>query len=277
MVRYFLFFVCSLSYPSSSVFSLEKINNNNNKSKFKSTHHSTSPRCDCRILPMALFLVDRQMYAEAFEVFWPNAFMDFYSDSFSISLAAMRRLPLHSLTHIQFTMSLAQADGWGLGARACGFPEGWYRRLGLHGDGDSSGVERPDHQSEWAAVVAFLAEQAELLPRLRITVDFGSCGWGFADEGEMLALEEVDFGWFRFLYDFVIDAVTALCRLKTLREVRFELFPFANLESWLEREVMGCRNGYGEIEPPSRRGYGNHIPSWHDMNKRLEGSNYHPN
>lgn len=224
---------------------------------------------------MALFLVDRQMHFEAVEVFWPSTSFTFYSDSFSISLAALRRLPLRRLTHLQFTMSPAQAEGWGLGARACGFPEAEYRRLGLHGGGGGGGAH-PDHQSEWAAVVAFLAEQVELLPRLRITVDFASCGWALADEGELLTVDEVEFGCFRFLYEFAVGVATGLCRLKTLRGVKFDLFPFANLGPWLEREVMGCRNGYGELEAPSRRGFGNHIPSWHDLDKRLEGSNYHP-
>lgn len=40
---------------------------------------------------------------------------------------------------------------------------------------------------------------------------------------------------------------------------------------------MGCRNGYGNLEQLSWQGDGSDIPSWHNMDHRLEGSNYDPN
>lgn len=88
----------------------------------------------------------------------------------------------------------------------------------------------------------------------------------------------MDFAWFKFVYDFYIGISTFLCSLKQLGAVYLDFWPFNILKPWLEREIMGCRNGYGSLkhpQPASLR-WGSHLPPWHDMNKRLEGSNYHP-
>lgn len=226
---------------------------------------------------MALFLVDRQMYQEASEVFYSHAFLHFYGDDFSKALAVLRQFPLDSikrLRRLQFTMTVAQCDGWGAGALASGYPEHSYKGISkYHWDGS----QRPQHdyQADWQTIVDFLANNADL-PRLRITVDMSDCGCAFEDIGEMLTWPHFDFAWFRFVYDFYIGISTSLCSLKELGAVDLDLWPFQKLKPWLEREIMGCRNGYGSLDQPARQGYGSHIPAWHDMNKRLEGSNYPP-
>lgn len=227
---------------------------------------------------MALFLVDRQMYREASEVFYSHALFKFHGDNFGTTLAVLRTIPydsLQRLRRLKFSMTVAQADGWGNGALASMFPEFEYRRIASWYWKENGNI-RPefDYQADWRAVVSFIAENTNL-PRLSIIMDFASCGWALTDEGEMLS-NDLDFGCFRFMYDFYIGVTTALCSLKTLEAIHFDLFPFRKLKLWLEREVMGCRNGYGSLEQPLRQGFGNFIPSWHNLDRRLEGSNYHP-
>ncbi|KAF3769276.1 hypothetical protein M406DRAFT_109337 [Cryphonectria parasitica EP155] len=243
----------------------------------RSLHGSSTPPCRCRILPMALFLVDRQMYHEASEVFYSHALFDFYGDDFGVTLAVLRLIPptsLRRLRRIQFTMTVAQCDGWGAGALASGYPASSF--------GDMSrvywrGGPRPvfDYQAGWRAVVSYLAENADL-PRLRIIVDMATSGWSFFEVNDLLLWDSLDFGWFRFVYDFYLGVATTLCSLKTLGSVDLVLYPFGKLTPWLEREIMGCRNGYGSLEQLERQCFGHHIPSWHSMDLRLEGSNYHP-
>lgn len=230
---------------------------------------------------MALFLVDRQMYHEASEIFYSHAYLLFHGDDFNTALAVLRQFPLDSLQRIrrlEFNMTVAQCDGWGAGALASGHPEHSHKAISrYHWDG----YPRPEHdyQADWQAIVDFLCKNADL-PRLSITIDMGNCGWAFQDITDMIMWEEgrVDFAWFKFVYDFYIGISTPLCSLKDLGAVYLDLWPFKRLEPWLEREIMGCRNGYGILKhrEPLKLRWGSHIPDWHDMNKRLEGSNYHP-
>lgn len=228
---------------------------------------------------MALFLVDRQMYREASDIFYSHACFDFYGDDFGVALAVLRRMPpgsVRRLRRIQFTTTAAQCDGWGAGALACGYPESSFRKMEGYYWNDGPRPEL-DYQANWRAMISFLAESADL-PNLSITVDMTNSGWMFIDVDEMLFWDDLDFGWFRFVYDFYIGVATAMCSLKTLGAVHFDLCPFRKLVPWLEREVIGCRRGDGKLEKLHRRqGLWSRIPSWHNMDQRLEGSNYVPN
>lgn len=240
---------------------------------YRSWHGSSASRCRCRILPMALFLVDRQMYQEASEIFYSNAFLNFYGDDWSTALGVLRQITLgsqHRLRHLKFTITVAQCDGWGSGALASRYPEASYNEMArCYWDGGP----RPklDYQADLQAIVYFLANNTDLT-KLRLEIDMGTCGWQFFDISDMLMWEVVDMSWFRFVYDLYIGVVTPLCSLKELSAIDLDLYHFRNLKSWLEREVMGCRNGYGELHENTLKGYG--IPSWHNMDSRLEGSNY---
>lgn len=60
---------------------------------------------------MALFLVNRQIYQEASEVFYSHAFLHFYGDDFSKVLVVLHQFPLDSmqrLRRLKFTMIVAQ-------------------------------------------------------------------------------------------------------------------------------------------------------------------------
>lgn len=49
---------------------------------------------------------------------------------------------------------------------------------------------------------------------------------------------------------------------------------FRELEPWLEREVLG-RDGKPRLRS-GRPAFYHAVPSWHDLDQRLEGSNYAP-
>lgn len=94
-----------------------------------------------------------------------------------------------------------------------------------------------------------------------------------------------DLTMFRFIYDFHIDVTTAMCSLKGVGGVRLELGAFEQLGPWLEREVLGYEKRRtlqtgpaGRLEEMlwQRPRFYQVVPPWHDMNRRLEGSNYKP-
>lgn len=132
--------------------------------------------------------------------------------------------------------------------------------------------------------MALLVEGADL-PRLSITMNMGDCTWNFIQDAWMWE-DALDLSMFRFIYDFYIDVVTAMCSLKGLGGVNLELSAFAHLRPWLEREVLGYERGRALQTPRARRlekdlwrqlRFCQVLPPWHDMERRLEGSNYQPN
>lgn len=224
-----------------------------------------------RVLPMALFLVDRTMYREASDVFYPNALFTFYGDDLGAALRLLDRLPrpsgLARLRRLEFVLTEAHCEGWTPGA-----PSG---SLKHHAGGRAAA--RADYRAGWRAVLALVAQNADL-PRLRLAVDMADCPWTYVRDA--LAWGDFELDLFRFVYDFQVGVAGAVCAAlagSLLGAVRFRLCPFEGLEPWLEREVMGCRNGYGVLPPPPERPrVTQEVPGWHDMDQRLEGSNYHP-
>lgn len=166
------------------------------------------------------------MYHEASEVFYTNAFFNFFGDDFSKTLAILRLLPrksLQRLRRIKFTMTIAQADGWGIGALACNDPKFFYGDIARYYWDNG---ERPqfDYQTGWRAIISFLANNADL-PRLSVVVDTTECGWIFEERWMAGSELELDWGWFRFMYDFCIGLTTTTCSLKTLEAFHFDSFP----------------------------------------------------
>ncbi|KAJ4387382.1 hypothetical protein N0V93_007973 [Gnomoniopsis smithogilvyi] len=229
------------------------------------------PKCQRRILPVALFLVDRKMYQEAaFEVFYPNAVFDFYQDDLGATLTFLRdiipREALPRLRRICFTMAQSPCVEWGELDTSCDFPDDfppWSRR--------------PDPQvnrkSQWRDIVSLLADHADL-PRLSLTVHFYH-EWGLIEDAFMHQGSHWPVEWFRFLYNVYMDVATELCRLKTLLSVNFDVYVFQALRPWVEREILGQDNEGTSLLPRRLRSY-QQVPPWHDENKRLNGSNYHP-
>lgn len=226
------------------------------------------------------------MRREAIEVFYSNAHLDFYNVNLGTTLSFLRdvlpREGLSRLRHLQFTMTDAQCEGWADGAVASGYPAEMLEEVAGPGWGGGP-PPRLDYKNDWRAIVACLAEHADL-PRLSITVEMSECTWTFVEDTLMWD-DTPDMSWFRFIYDFYIDLATAMCSLKGLGGVNFEFCVFEQMRPWLEREVLGYerertlkahRARMREEELWREPRFFQVVPAWHDVNRRLEGSNYKP-
>lgn len=261
---------------------------------------------------MQLFLADRQTRRDAIDVFWTGAHLDLHGTDLGAALAFLRdAVPpegLARLRRLRLTMTTAQCEGWfpaGGGAVACGYPGGTLEsQVAVPGWGGGP-PPRLDYRGDLRAIVALLRARADLA-RLRLEVDMGEGTWPFVedtlvwDEIEDDSEDEEEGGggegnggggrvpgleMFRFIYDFYVDVATALCALRGLGDVVLELSAFEQLRPWLEREILGYeREPTFETEYAKRRWddlwqqprFYQVIPPWHDVNKRLEGSNYKP-
>ncbi len=139
---------------------------------------------------------------------------------------------------------------------------------------------------DWRRLVAFLGAHMDL-PRLSLTVHTEVPVYSVVED--LLMADDITTRWawratWRLLYDIAIDIATQLCTLKTLGGVHIIFGVFDDLEQWLEREILGRRfHGVVRAEEEakgriSRRRVRqeSRMPKYHDMNKRLVGSNYHP-
>lgn len=218
------------------------------------------------------------MYREAaVEVFYPNAYFDFYQYDLRATLSFLRDVvPREALARVQrvnFTMTEAQCEGWGDGALASGYPEHFLNSiLAAHCEGSA----RPplDLKADWRALLAFLGANTDPT-RLSVTVDLGECSWRFVEDPLCFDIYDEAQSIYRFLYDMYIDISTAMCSLHMIGSFEMKLGVFEQLAPWLEREVMG--NRYGQIpQPPKRLRPHQKIPEWHRVDERLFGSNYIP-
>lgn len=236
------------------------------------------------MLPTQLYLVDKQMRREAIDVFYSNVHLDFYNVDLGTTLSFLRdvlpREGLSRLRRLTFTMTEAQCEGWAGGAVASGYPASMLERVARPYWGGGPAPQF-DYKNDWRAIVALLAEHADL-PRLSITVEMGECTWTFFEDTLMWD-DSPDLSWFRFIYDFYVDVATAMCSLKGLGAVNFELSAFEQVRPWLEREVLGYERERTLESPHARRleadlwqrpRFYQVVPPWHDVNHRLEGSNY---
>lgn len=235
------------------------------------------------MIPTQLFLVNKQIRREAVDVFYSNANFDFFNDNLGSTLTFLRdvlpREGLSRLRRLGFTMTGAQCEGWAGGAVVSGYPAGMLERLVGTPYWGGAPARRSDYKNDWRAIMALLAERADL-PRLSITVDMGECSWAFLED-TLCWEEDPDLSMFRFIYDFYVDVTTAMCSLKGLGGVELDLCAFQQLKPWLEREVLGYERKRilkTRLEKMlwQRPRFYQVIPAWHDMNWRLEGSNYQP-
>ncbi|KAF3762599.1 hypothetical protein M406DRAFT_332973 [Cryphonectria parasitica EP155] len=235
------------------------------------------------------YRVDEQYtYREAVDVFYSNTRFDFFQDDLGATLSFLRdvipRAGLSRLRHLEFTMTEAQCACWASGAIASGFPAEMLERnvAPMYWGGGSPPTF--DYKADWRAVLAFIASYADL-PRLNITVEMSQCCWPFV-ECSLPRHETVDLSMIRFIYDFYVDVATAMCSLKGLGSATFELSTFGQpLKPWLEREVLGYSKEpifeTDQAEPSWEDDlwhprFFKVIPPWHDMSRKLEGSNYQP-
>lgn len=227
------------------------------------------------------------MRREAVEVFYSNAHLDFYDNNLGSILSFLRdvlpREGLSRLRRLEFTMTEAQCEGWAGGAVASGYSAAMLERQVAVPYWGGGPAPRFDYMNDWRAVMAFLAQHADL-SRLSITVEMGECTWSFVED-TMFWEDSPDLSMFRFIYDFYVDVATAMCSLKGLGRLTLELSAFEQMRPWLEREVLGYERQCPLNSPRDRRleedlwrrpRFYQVVPRWHDASQRLEGSNYKP-
>jgi len=196
------------------------------------SYASYSASCVCRMLPFALFSVSKQMYEDAFQVFYLNVFFEFHSDP-EDTLFFLKGLPTHALRLL--------------------------RRLRfLFGETDLSEWNRRNYTQKWQNLVFFIKENLDV-PNLSIEIDTNI---GASE----LCLFIDDFEETRFLYDIYCEIGRALRILPNLNDLWFNNGWFVNLGPLLAREVIGER--YKEREdlaqqPGQRRLKGQwEVPIW---------------
>lgn len=237
---------------------------------------------------MQLFLVNKQIYREAVEVLYSNICFEFYDTDLRATLSFLRNLPrdgLSRLRRIEFSITEAQCEGWCDGSVASGYYAATLEQqiaIPFWGGGAPPAL---DYKADWRAVLAFLASAHAELARLTIFVDMAEGPWAWVeDTSTWEPLPELSM--FRFIYDLFIDVTTALCSLRGLGAVEFDLAVFNQLEPWLEREVMGYSRERTKFKSAHEERVWNEtwhrpqwyqvLPPWHDPDQRLEGSNYVP-
>lgn len=226
------------------------------------------------------------MRREAIEVFYHDAYFDLYNDDLGSTLSFLRdvipREGLVRLRRIRFTMTVAQCEGWAGGAVDSGYPAAMLETQVAVPYWGGGPAPRRDHKADWWAVVALLAGRADL-PRLTVSVEMGECAWAFVEDTLMWP-DPPDLSMFRFIYDFYVDVVTAMCALKGLSGLNLDLGAFQQLKPWFEREVLGYARERTGLSPRARRleqdlwrrpRFYQVVPPWHDVDQILEGSNYH--
>ncbi|KJR82019.1 uncharacterized protein SPSK_03165 [Sporothrix schenckii 1099-18] len=249
---------------------------------------SVSAHCTCVILPVELFLVDRQMYREAaHDVLYAKTAFAYESDTFAMTLEALQQLTpatLRRMTTLHIVVSGEQFPLWRKSSRA------FYVRH-YNADGQrvvSSGAWTYDpHRGDttWASLIAFIRDHMDL-PRLTLHLDVRDCIW---DRYEFYVLSEAEDEMpasFHEAYCMYMDLVTVLCTLEELKGFRMHSTVYCNLEPWLVRQVLGDRDPYkgglanADVEvlhsPATKRRPNRFIPSYHDVNIPLPGSHWHP-
>ncbi|CAN8102637.1 unnamed protein product [Discula destructiva] len=75
------------------------------------THGTTKPQCQCRILPTQLFTASHQLSTEALEVFYTNLHLELDPCSSPPFLRSLPPQNIHLLRRLTFTMTPAQVEG----------------------------------------------------------------------------------------------------------------------------------------------------------------------
>ncbi|VUC38050.1 unnamed protein product [Clonostachys rosea] len=169
-----------------------------------SDYASYSPGCQCRVLPLNLFLVSRQMYAEAADVLYTANIFTFVGP-FEETLRCLQALQSTTLSS--------------------------FRRIRFLFDADQS-FRYYRHEEAWACLLSFIAEKFDL-SSLLVTIDTSR---------DTLQCMQSDYEeWILHdLYKAYISAVTlAKSMLPGLHGFHVFLGAFFDLEPVLERFVMG--------------------------------------
>lgn len=252
-------------------------------------YSSVSAHCKCAMLPTELFKVNRQMYREtAQDLFYGRASLEYFSDSFDITLKALQNMTpgtLKRITNLKFIITADQYRMWTKVAHQ------------MYADSDDEEEEEDAIFSlvwtpgpargdpSWAPLIAFIRDNMDL-SRLSIRLNFNDCVWD-KFESYLMSDDTDDLNHeFQDAYYMYMDIVNEVCTLKGLKGFAMDISVFENLERWFVRQVLGDRDPYkggvteAQIEKqyPARHNRRAHrfIPVYHSTNIPLPNSNWEP-
>ncbi|KAK3374689.1 hypothetical protein B0H63DRAFT_255437 [Podospora didyma] len=235
-----------------------------------SSHASYSRTCGCRVLPMALFLVDRDTRLAAIQAFYPGSIFTLRHDNFASVLDVFPRIALPLLRNVTFELNPMQCYYWTGGAPTREhLPRHFAQISAAHSPTLPPGYNpSADFRAVLSALAARSYEDGSDTAPLALELDLLS-PHVFVDLfiGDM---DEDDEEQFRWTYDLYIDVARAVRESfqdtgGRLSSVRFRLATFTDLEPWLEREVLGERF-VGTVQPATkgpRRILTERVPKYH--------------
>jgi hypothetical protein len=255
---------------------------------------STPEACDARRPLAPYFLISKQIYEEALDVFYPNTEFSLKNEDMSAHITFLRdALPGAALSKIRkltIDFTGAQVLTWN-GEETIQELQNqqsilrrsakWAKEKGMEHDPPvdvTTFVGKVPGQ--FRELVGFIKEHLDIT-QLHLTIDMEDAVWLFADEWAGENLSELDegvqrFGWVSKMYQ---EIATELCALEGLREVKFGLSLFEDMGPWMEREILG-KNFKGAVAKKHPEGPHDRLcdryPHGFDPNKRLKGSNYVP-
>ncbi len=180
-------------------------------------HASYSASCQCRLLPLELFTVSKQMYTDASEILYSKNSFAFRGDPLG-PITFFESLPTGAvglIRYVEFAFDEDDILEW----EERGLPE------------------------KWSKFVEYIKSNMNV-PQLSLTIDL-------TDAIEIIRLnedednagtEEEDL-WAKFVYDIYWEVACTLSTLEGLADVWFELAYWMGLKPLLEQKVMGKRWG----------------------------------
>lgn len=167
-----------------------------------------SASCVCRMLPLGLFSVSKQMYEDAFQVFYTYNTFELASDP-NNALVFLKSLPKDALSLI--------------------------RRLRfLFGEDDLAEWRDRKYSEKWQSLVGFIKDNFNV-PNLSIEIDTLNGSWGFLidTEGDLAQTRS------RYLYDIYCDLGRALHMIPDLSDLYFLNGWFFDLGPLLAKDIIG--------------------------------------
>ncbi|KAK1750186.1 hypothetical protein QBC47DRAFT_439369 [Echria macrotheca] len=234
-----------------------------------SLYAAASPNCVCRVLPISLFSVDKNMSTAAMEVFYRTTQFTVRHDDLSSVLKWLPGTALPLIRYLGIIITPEQCFLWnGHGRTPTPAHPPWHLQqvaAVLFPPKDKSRVFKPRSRPSITPRKAFRKVLCDLaaarmtveLPGLDLTLDLGAT-YAFADIF-IPEMNENDEDRFRWIYDFYLDVAKCVREILMkpgqymVNSVRFRLGTFTDLEPWLEREVMGERF-MGSVERPVEKG-----------------------
>lgn len=205
-----------------------------------------------RSLDLNLFLVNRQMYSDAFDVVFRESHF-VITPAVSKILDTVRQLPRAGLQKIQRLQLRASFVDVELILKSA-----WN---GKQGKG-------------WTGLVEMLQQDCDLA-RLQIEVDLKVVDkWCQGEDISGLLRRQAAYRYYMFI-------TSTMCRLRGLKGIKFDMIWAKGLAPWMEREVLGEKYHEGvelpRAKPTSDEMTDADVPWWHQNIKSIEDFDFSQN